>query len=153
MHDDDDNGQLIYEDEEDFLDSDKHNEMYYIGSCIKPRNEHILLLSCAITPQSVLKYNINDVREYLHTYGMAYSFLPRVHIMKLYIINDAYTVVLKTHWLRLVQRHMKKLFSERMKIINMRRSINSRRYFEIHGKYPYELNVLPSIYGMMKKYS
>ena len=72
--------------------------------------------------------------------------------MKLYIINDAYTVVLKTHWLRLVQRHMKKLFSERMKIINMRRNINSRRYFEIYGKYPYGLNVLPSIYGMMKKY-
>lgn len=145
--------ELILEDEEDFLDSNKIHNMYYIGACIKPRNEDTLLLSCAITPQSLFKYKFNDVREYLHTYGMSYSHIPKVNIMKLYIIDDVCTVVLKTHWLRLIQRHMKKLFKEKQQIIKMRRSLISIRHFEIHGKYIYGLNVLPSIYGMMKLYN
>ena len=78
----------------------------------------------------------------------------KIHIMKLCILEDeTYSVVLKTHWLRLVQRHWKKVFKERKLKMAARTFLKNQIFREIHGKYPSGLNVIPSILGMMNCYS
>jgi len=51
----------------------------------------------------------------------------------------------KTIWIKLIQRRWKKIYQERLNIINKRKSINSLKYREQHGKWENEINYLPSI--------
>ena len=138
----------IYEDEYDFLDSDKNNNQYYIGA-----HKHYLL-ACAITPKSFTKFKFNDVRAYLRDYSSMYIRRPKIDIMKLIISDeDEYKVVIKTYWIRLIQRHWKKRYEEREKIIRKRTSISSIRYKELRGRYNYGLNYIPNLNGLLNEYT
>jgi len=72
-----------------------------------------------------------------------------IEIMQLVIIDNLYTVVLKTYWLRLIQRVWKKVFIRRQNVIKLRKTINCQKYFEYKGKYSSGANYLPGLKGMM----
>lgn len=148
---DNENIDEIFDDEENILDSDKINNTYYIGSYFLSNNK--VLMACTITPQSFFKYNINDVQHFLYSYSISPNTNLNVNIMKLHIENEYYTVSLKTHWLCIIQRHVKKIYNERKKIINMRMTMNCIQYCEKHGNYPQNCRVLPRIRGMLSIYS
>lgn len=133
----------IYEEEADFIDSDKINNTYYIGSYFKLDNDSNLFLSCSITPQSFFKYNKYDIMKYLYYYSCV-EHKPEINIMKLYIINNCYYVLIKTYWLRIIQRHVKKNYSNKIKIMK-----NSIHHIERTGKY---IAKFPSIKGMLSIY-
>lgn len=57
--------------------------------------------------------------------------------------------VIKTFWLRIVQRTWKKVFLKQKEIWNKRMSFHSIRYREIHGSYPSDCSYYPTIYGML----
>ena len=100
--------------------------------------------------ESFLNYNIGDVCNYLTDYSISYITNPSVQIMKLFIqSNGVYNVVLKTHWLRLVQRRWKNIYKERQKIIRERSSIKNILLREINGKYNNYLDHYPSLTGML----
>lgn len=134
----------IYQKESIFLDSDKINNTYYIGSYFKLDDDPNLFLSCAITSTSFFKYNKYDIMKYLYYYSCV-EHKSEINIMKLYIINNCYYVLIKTYWLRIIQRHIKKNYSNKIKIIK-----NSIHYFEIKGKY---IDKFPSIKGMLSVYN
>jgi hypothetical protein len=74
--------------------------------------------------------------------------------MKLYILNDGtYSVVLKTHWIRLIQRHWRKALLMRKQIMKKQMLVRSLYYREIHGKFPYGLNNMPMLTGLMSQYA
>ena len=57
--------------------------------------------------------------------------------------------VLKTYWLRLIQRTWKRIYREKQAALEKRKQVSSLQYREIFGKWPPGLNVLPSLYGML----
>jgi hypothetical protein len=59
-------------------------------------------------------------------------------------------VIIKTFWLKIIQRRWKNIFKLRKHIIKSRCSIPSQKYFEIHGIYPQDCFRLPGIVGMLK---
>jgi hypothetical protein len=64
--------------------------------------------------------------------------------MKLNILQDGtYSVIKKTYWLRLVQRHWKKIMKMKKDIYNKRMSVISQYSLQIRGRYPYGLNTMP----------
>jgi hypothetical protein len=68
--------------------------------------------------------------------------------MQLHIAEDfTYNVILKPFWLRIVQRTWRKIFQERQKIIQIRKSLSSQFYFSINGKYPLSASYLPQYSG------
>lgn len=137
-------------DEEDYESIEKVNEKYYIGlpGFIKKFQEYILLSS--ISAKTFLNYNIGDVCNYLTDYSISYITNPSVQIMKLFISDQGvYNVVLKTHWLRLVQRRWKNIFKKRQQIINERSNIKNILLREINGKYNNYLDHFPSLNGML----
>ena len=79
---------------------------------------------------------------------------PKIHIMKLNILNDGtYSVILKTYWIKIIQRHWKKVFIIRNSIIKKRMTNSIQRNFELRGNYGIGLNRIPTIYGLLKAYS
>ena len=57
--------------------------------------------------------------------------------------------VIKTIWLKLIQRTWKKVFALRKTIIKRRCNINSLKVREITGKWPENCSVYPELQGMM----
>lgn len=61
--------------------------------------------------------------------------------------------IIKTHWLKIIQRVWKKIYNERKIIINIRCNINSLKYREIFGKWPNNCINFPQLKGMLYKLS
>jgi len=150
---DDDEYDEIYQEDSLHIYSEKEHDNYYIG-ITKRLNSDVLLMVNSVSANTFFMYSFPRIRDYLAKYSILNIQNAKVHIMKLCILQDeTYSVILKTHWIRLVQRHWKKVFKERKWVIKGRRNIQNQFYKEVHGKYPYGLNRLPSIHGMMRHYT
>lgn len=141
------------DDENEFLDNPKENNKYYIGACKLIRPDNYFVLLSAVSNRVFLQYPGSIIRRYLESASIIYANRPTIDIMKLEILpNDTYAVVKKTHWIRLVQRHWRRVLKERMAIRLKRGSIMAQRHFEMHGRYPYGLASLPQLNGMLRTY-
>ena len=60
-----------------------------------------------------------------------------------------HVVIIKTIWIKIIQRKWKKIYAERMIIIRRRLQINSLYMREVTGKWPQNCAYLPSIYRLM----
>ena len=147
---------MIYYDDFEFLDTEKENGHYYIGLYEYIRSQSELLLGTTVSPKTYYKYTCN-VSRYLRAYSIIrnkYS-TKNIHIMQLKIdTHNTYTVVIKTYWIRLIQRHWKKIYKERMSFIQIRKRLSNQRHFELNGRYVSGNNNLPSsLYGMLGVYN
>lgn len=57
--------------------------------------------------------------------------------------------ILKTFWLRIIQRKWKKVFKHRNEIIKLRCNPSNLRHREIHGKWPSNCDNFPTLNGML----
>lgn len=143
----------VYLDERDFLDTDKQNGTHYIGLCSYLPDRRLTLYANAIRPQTLFKYSHAHSLSYLQLYSIIKIRNPSIDIMQLAILADnTYTVIVKTHWLRIVQRTWKKVFQLRKNVLNKRMQIGSIRLFELSGKYPADATYMPTLQGMLHNY-
>ena len=63
--------------------------------------------------------------------------------------NEEIVSIIKTIWIRLIQRNWKKIFNLRKEVLSKRCKVESFRYREIHGNWPASCNYLPTISGML----
>ena len=146
----------------EYMDSEKKTGQYIIGICsgilenecyftMTPLNA--LPQYCSgISSRTFLQYPFNKVYQYLFMNSCIMTIKPKIEIIKLYINAEYYNVaILKTIWLRIVQRTWKKIYKKRELIKNKRLSISSQLHFRIYGKYPQGFCVLPTIVGMIKR--
>jgi hypothetical protein len=144
----------IAESEEEFLDMDKHHNKYYIGSAIYYPEYNSIQLDTSISPATLFSYEIDDIALYLAEYSICNIMrtLPCVHIMQLDIKPDGeYCAIIKTFWIRIVQRAWKKRFANRKNIMRSRGNIAAQRHFELTGTYPKELRVIPGLHGLLRR--
>jgi hypothetical protein len=66
-----------------------------------------------------------------------------------YLSGEECVAILKTFWLRLVQRTWKRVFAERKQVIRQRMRPDSLRHRETMGKWPSSCNRLPGLHGML----
>ena len=132
--------------------SDKEDKHYYIGSCwlhLAPKPAWTLANS--ISPAVFFRHSITDVMHYLWLFSLFRLDRPHIDILQLHITPQGqYTVLIKTFWLRLVQRRWRQIYRERQDILRKRRSILALRYREVRGKYPQGMNALPNIIDMFR---
>jgi len=144
----------IFRDECDFLDTEKQNNHYYLGLCKRQPNNNTILFANAIRPETYFKHQPAYILSYLQLYSIFKIRNPEIDIMQLSILEDStYTSIVKTHWLRIVQRTWKKIYKQRLDIMNKRMRLNAMRLFEISGKYPQDINAMPSLKGMLNQYT
>lgn len=143
--------ELIFEDELNYLDSEKQNDNYYIGIGSRMNSSYEILYANSVTPHSFFKYSYNNIHYYLQDYSI-FKTNSNIDIMKLIILDDStYTVLIKTYWLRLIQRHWKKIYKIRKDMLSNRMTIPSIRFNYAHGHYN-EHHRLPGLTGMLNKY-
>ena len=143
----------IYFHEEDFLDSEKEDKHYYIGNSLVSQDKLYILYANAVTPTTFFRFDINHVKSYLHDYSI-FATNSNIDIMKLFILDDhTHTVVIKTYWLKIIQRHWKKIYSQRKYCISRRRQIKTMMYVERNGMYPYDCHSMPGLQGMLMSYN
>lgn len=136
---DSENERDIYNEDGEFMEADKTDGSYYIGLCgYVPDQSEPLLLS-AISASAFFNNTRSDVLEYLRDYSTTRVDNPSIDIMKLCVDDrQTYNVVVKTHWLRLLQRKCKKVYAERQKFINSRKHPRALRYRSLNGKWKYD---------------
>ena len=170
--------QEMYEEDADHIEEFKENNTYYIGACYKdvrecPRQTNSIIIDMSVSNRLFLKYsydlickllgeeNLNDDEPYnkLYKYWLYYH---KNKELQLQIFKTNYKnldqhpfkwdlgVIIKTFWLRLVQRTWKRIYKERQYIVKKRMRPNNLHYRSIHGHWPYGLNNLPGIWGMLK---
>lgn len=67
----------------------------------------------------------------------------------IYLDTSEMVAILKTFWLKIIQRKWKSVFIERKMIKRLRMRIASVIYKEINGKWPPECEYMPSLEGML----
>ena len=68
-----------------------------------------------------------------------------------YLNTGHYVAILKTFWLRLIQRKWKNIIKERNNIIKKRCTLNSLRHRELTGKWPKDCLCFPQLKGMLSQ--
>jgi len=66
-----------------------------------------------------------------------------------YLCGDECVAILKTFWIRIIQRAWKRVYKERQNIILIRRNPMSLKYRERNGKWANNCCNLPGLYGML----
>jgi predicted nucleic-acid-binding protein len=127
----------------------KQNKKYYIG--LVALIDSVYLLAHSVTPKSLFKYSYNTVLIYLYNYSIIDVKHPKIDIFQLYITENNYTVIVKTHWIRLIQRHWKKVYKTRTDILR-KRALSCNHYPQsVFNKYLN--NEIPGLRCMLSHYA
>ena len=95
---------------------------------------------------NTVKHNI--IRNYRNI--IARPDYIRTEIAECIVLPSQHTVaIIKTIWIKIIQRKWKKVYAERNKIIKTRMQYSSLKTREITGRWPQSCNYLPTLYGMM----
>lgn len=137
--------------------SEKENGKYYIGLCHlythSTSQYRRWLLSTSISANSFFRHSYDNINNYLYYYGLVRIPQHELQIMQVdRLADETCAVTIKTHWLRLVQRHWKKTYCKRRNMVRHRRTPQMQCYSQIHGKYPDCISRLPSLRGMLSMY-
>jgi hypothetical protein len=135
--------------EEEVNYEERQDGNYYIGLPYYDNAFDELLLTSSVRSETFFSYPIENITHYLKYYSVIRTEeLDTPEIMQLMIhpTSDAYNVVLKTHWIRLIQRTWKNVMLNRKNIIKQWAHPDALKQREIQGK---STIVLPSFRGMM----
>jgi len=67
----------------------------------------------------------------------------------IYLPSGECVAIIKTFWLRIIQRAWKRVFKERRRICRIRQRSSSIRHREIHGQWSSDCKHFPSIQGLL----
>ena len=138
----------IHENNIAYLDTPKVSDQYCIG--MSTRHGRTYLLANSISIEIFLQISYENALQYLYQYSGTYIEFPEIDIIKIKVLSDGrYVGVIKTFWLRCIQRKWKQIIKSRKEIIRKRGMIQSRMTNEMTGRYPYGLNVFPTLRRML----
>jgi len=133
---------------------DLQTNEYVIGAATYFPNTDAIVVASTVSVSTLLAYHIEDIQFYLAEYSCMYHrdmLLPEVHIIKIFINPDGvYTCILKTFWIKWIQRAWKKQYAKRKELLHARSNLLAQIYFEVHGSYPPMLQNIPSIHGLLR---
>lgn len=158
----------MYEFEEEFDDIEKEDKQYFIGIyiCMKDiqimntgetlvKDSYNLYLGIAISAKLFFRYEYKYVQKYLYSTikycPHAKNYCLKTSIMQLNITEHGLSlVIVKTYWLKIIQRHWKKIMKKRKEIID-RMKMDSYIRIREFGKHKKEK--IEKLEGMLSIYS
>lgn len=141
----------VLDEDELWLDSEKQHSQYFIGICKHIRPDDFYLFLSSVSSQVFFRYPYETIRRYLTNYSVIYVQHPPIHILQLVVLeNGMYSCIIKTHWIRLIQRRWRTILRERQAIWRKRCQQVSLKMLERTGMYPHGLRTMPGLCGMMR---
>lgn len=145
---DDDIYSAIFEIEENHRD-EFQDKQYYVGLPYYDNVFDVLILASSIHISTFLTRPIEHTMHYLTQYSIIRTGrAAKPEIMQLHIhpIHESYNVVLKTHWIRLIQRTWKNVMMRRAAIRRKWAQPETMKYRELHGR---NTDAVPGLRGML----
>jgi len=143
----------IHNDDSQHFYSEKTDGKHYLGLChvySTPNMGTQLLLSSSVSAPTFFNHSYDNINNYLYYYGLVRIPNHEVQIMQVQLLeDDTCTVIIKSFWLRIIQRCWKKTYALKIQMARRRAMPQNQAYKQIHGHYPAPLTHLPSIRGMM----
>lgn len=145
---------VIRQQDYNHLYSDKTDGVYYLGLCKYIPTEDLLLMLNTVSASTFYKYNVSKTLYYLyseamHSGGRSLRHIPYLEIMQLVVLPDeTYSVLLKTFWIRLIQRRWKKVYQQRKECLQKRMTLQYQNIWERTGQFPSDARCLPTLKGM-----
>lgn len=142
---------------EDDFDAHHANKKWFIGLSLNQYDYYLYLIH--ISPTSYFKYPHDIVRRYLKRYScMELPKNTKIEIMEMVVemisvggsLFPMKKVVLKTHWIRLIQRCWRNILKRRHEMILKWGSPRNRKHVELTGRNLPEYSVLPCLRGCIK---
>ena len=144
----------IYEEDRDHMDSEKQDGAYYLGIYKYMKTSGNFMLLSSVSNRIYFNHPFNHMISYLSEFSIFRNNASEIDIMQLTIQNGIYHVILKTHWLRLIQRAWKKRFAAYKNILKQRTYLKNLYYKESHGRWPPHLmNTEHKLYGLLAPYN
>jgi len=100
----------------------------------------------SLLPKSV-KHS-DQIRNYDFIMNHASTSSPQI-AQCITLSGDECVAIIKTFWIRWIQRRWKNVYKKRMQVINKRQAYASLIYRERHGKWPIACDRMPSLNGML----
>jgi hypothetical protein len=97
---------------------------------------------------SIRNSNHSIYRNYRNIISRPDYFKPEI-AQCVYLESLHCVAILKTFWIKLIQRAWKKIFAERKRVFNERCMLKNLQYRELNGKWPNTCNYYPSLKGML----
>jgi hypothetical protein len=149
----------LWDNEEDdhiFMEDEVHIQernhgQYYIGIRQYVPRYHTFLFVNTISPTVYFRHAHPSILRYLVNYSILRVKSPVIDVLQLQILPDeTYSCVIKTHWIRLIQRHWKKAFQKRNDLIKGWKTPEFQRQRELTGGHMYGF---PTLYGLLASYT
>lgn len=139
----------IYRNEIQFINTDKINNHYYLG--LYEDNLESFIMTNSMSVRNYFTFPHQTCLDYLFYYGDSVNAsFKNIDILKLQIAEGGvYNVIVKTFWLKIVQRRWKSIFRKRMLITKKRCTLYAIQYRERNGKWPDNLQHIPSLQSML----
>ena len=122
----------IYEYEEEFIqDTPCKDGNYYLSAVIKNseeegQNNEQLIMDYRVDTQLFFKFSYSEVIEYAKTCPPNNYFSENLEIVQVVFKGELYTAVIKTYWLKVVQKAWKKYMIEKKTwLANVKKNIIS----------------------------
>jgi len=106
-------------------------DQYYIAT-YKYTQSGMFIFAKSVSPDTFFKYPYAMIVRYFHWFSMVWiPPNPSVEIIQIRKIGDQAICVLKTHWIRLIQRTWRRVYKEQQRIIAERKRIQTMRSVEL----------------------
>lgn len=105
-------------------------------------NDIALCLDVLVEATTFYTFPIDAAKQYLidvaeedrDTVILAADIQHYIRVNGVYDLSD-FPVIVKTYWIRIIQRIWRRIYLERMRLLKLRGSIKAQRQFELSGKY------------------
>jgi hypothetical protein len=105
-------------------------------------NDLILCLDVLVESEVFYTFPISTAKKYLidvaeedgDTVILAADIQHYIRVNGVHDLPD-FPVIVKTHWIRIIQRKWRRVYLERMRLLKLRGGIKAQRQFELSGKY------------------
>jgi hypothetical protein len=140
----------------DDITQDIDNQLEYngVGLCIgtykyiKRSKQFLYIMN--VPPITFLKYNSYMISKYFYWHSSFYvAENPPVDLIRIYEVIEPGSpfpviyCIIKTFWIKIIQRVWRRVFRERMRILRGRSTVASIRFRELNGHFPEKYRVIP----------
>lgn len=145
----------IYEQEQEFTQTEIIHGKIYLGCYsfqIRINLKIDIVYGCIISTNSFINYDGILIGMYLTEYDTTTirNEISNIDLLKLFIKpNGDCFIVVKTFWIRIIQRVWKRIYKENAYKNSLRKTIASLRYFEIYGRYIESARNVCGLSGML----
>jgi len=136
-----------------YVDNNKEENIGYLVCC-RFKNLDTELIE-DIGSELMGEYHLNIRNTNHNIYRNYRNIISRPNYIKpeiaqcVYLESQHCLAILKTFWIKIIQRKWKKIFAERKRVLQERCNFKSIRFREINGKWPISCNYFPNIKGML----